>query len=406
MLEKITKGLLSILIIELVLAGGGRIVSFGPVSLRMILFSAAMIITAIHIIKGSRIEKRYVYLQMCFTAMLAAGIIIGAISGADKSLIWEDVKPLLYFYLLPFFSVAISGIDELKQIQKSIIVASAFMAAAFIIILVLVNLKLIPFLDFYVLTFPTEEFFYRGEYTFFYKGFVYLCVGFLLVHFSTIKNKWWLLSLFACAILLSFTRGLLFALALTYLSYFVIEKKYPLVALMFVLGCSIFFYGKTFYSTISDSLYRIDREEQLRVQPSHSNTLFGDREHSDNVRKKQIKEVFESVTIASVLYGHGFGHGVSERPIHMEISYLEIFHKQGLIGIGCWCFLFIRLVQSFLTASKRNLELSLAFFLSALFIFFQSITNQYINNPIGLGMFMISLTGLGVINKSPNVEDK
>jgi O-antigen ligase len=131
---------------------------------------------------------------------------------------------------------------------------------------------------------------------------------------------------------------------------------------------------------------------------------LGDREFSDNERKRQIKEVIADITPATVIWGHGFGNGVESRPIHMEISYLEIFHKQGLIGLGTWVFLFTSLVGYFISLPLRS-PLSYAFFLAAIFIFFQSLTNQYINNPIGMGMFLISLTGLDALGKSPIRDD-
>ena len=400
MLNRITKVLLLIIVAELVLGGGGRLVSLGPVSLRMMLFAMAMILTGVHFLKGRKLDRGYLTLLLVFTTMILIGSFIGIISGAEKKLIWEDVKPLLFFFLLPFLVLAINEKEDLKCIHKSIVITSVSMAIIFLLTVTLLNTNQIPFLKFYKVTLSTEEFFYRGEYTFFYKGFVYFCIGFLIVHIQNKKNNWWVLLLLGTAILLTFTRGLLFALSLTYLTYFLFQKKYRSATLMILLSCSILFFGKDIYASISNSLYKIDTQEQLRVRQSLSSTLLGDREYSDNERKRQIVSVLESITPGSMLWGHGFGNGTKHRPVHMEITYLEIFHKQGLIGVACWCFFFLFLVQKFRYAFKYDKPLSLAFFLSALFFFFQSLTNQYINNPIGLGMFMISLISLDVVKKS------
>jgi hypothetical protein len=269
----------------------------------------------------------------------------------------------------------------------------------------LITIDVIPFLDFYKITSQTSEFFYRGEYSFYYKGFVYLCIAFIFVHLVYDKKYGWILALLSIAILITFTRGLIFALSLTYFTYFILIKKYVHVFAMLTLGVIVLLSGKDIYSSISESLYKQKKEKQTSINPALSSKLLGDREFSDNERKRQIQQVFSSTTVTSVFWGHGFGSGVKSRPVHMEISYLEIFHKQGLIGIGVWIFLFLSLVKSFARALSVKPQLAYAYFLSALFIFLQSLTNQYINNPIGLGMVLLALVCLDRIIKSPNPDD-
>jgi hypothetical protein len=63
------------IVIELVI-GGGRLISFGPVSLRMILFILALIVTLAHILKGKQIESDYIKLIIAFTGMLGIGSLI------------------------------------------------------------------------------------------------------------------------------------------------------------------------------------------------------------------------------------------------------------------------------------------------------------------------------------------
>jgi hypothetical protein len=392
------------IVIELVI-GGGRLISFGPVSLRMILFILALIVTLAHILKGKQIEADYIKLIIAFTGMLGIGSLIGFISGADKKLIWEDLKPLLFFYLLPFLSLAITGKNETRMIKKIIVSASTMVAGVFIILVGLITIDVIPFLDFYKITSQTSEFFYRGEYSFYYKGFVYLCIAFIFVHLVYNKKYGWILALLSIAILITFTRGLIFALSLTYFTYFILIKKYVHVFAMLTLGVIVLLSGKDIYSSISESLYKLKKEKQTSINPALSSKLLGDREFSDNERKRQIQQVFSSTTVTAVFWGHGFGNGVKSRPVHMEISYLEIFHKQGLIGIGVWIFLFLSLVKSFARALSVKPQLAYAYFLSALFIFLQSLTNQYINNPIGLGMVLLALVCLDRIIKSPNPDD-
>ena len=399
MLTKITRIVLVFVLVELFLGGGGRLTAWGPVSLRMILFSVAIALTIIHLLRGARIDTKYLQLIGVFTFMLLVGVLTGLIVGADKKLMWEDVKPLLFFYLLPFFAIAITKENDLKKIGRIILFSSGIMASLFLVVLFLFLTRRIEFLDFYNLTYAKGEFFFRGEYSFFYKGFIYLCIGFLFAHLTGEKKLWWLMIILFVAITVSFTRGLLLALGLSYVIYYLFIKRFYVPAIIAIITCSlIVFYGKDFYALASTQIYNITVTEKLPEHSRFKEKLLGDREFSDNGRKHQIMQVANAATLPSTVWGHGFGTGVESRPQHMEISYLEIFHKQGIIGIVCWAIILFSLVKSYKRLPNESV-LSNAYFLGALFVFFQSLTNQYINNPIGLGMILISIVSLDVTLK-------
>ena len=399
MLNKITHGLLVLLLIELFLGGGGRLTAIGPISLRMILFSAAIVVTIIHVVRGTRIDSKYVQLVGLFTIMLIFGVVIGLIVGAEKKMLWEDIKPLLFFYLLPFFSIAISKEDDLKKISKIILYTAGIMAFIFLTILCLFWTGAVKFLDFYHPMISTNEFFFRGEFSLFYKGFIYLCIGLLFAHLTGEKKLWWFIIFLFLAIVLSFTRGLILALGLSYVIYYsFIKRSYPKMTVALVICLVTIFYGGDFYSLLSKQLYASTFETKSIEQEKIKEKLLGDREFSDNERKRQIIQVANATTFPSAVWGHGFGVGVASRPVHMEISYLEIFHKQGIIGIACWLIILFSLIKSYWSLPSKS-GMSNAYFLAALFVFFQSLTNQYINNPIGLGMILISIVSLDVTHK-------
>lgn len=399
MLNKITRLVLVFVLVELFLGGGGRLTAWGPVSMRMILFSVAIVLTIIHVLRGARIDIKYLKLIGIFTLMLLVGIVTGLIVGADKKLLWEDVKPLLFFYLLPFFAIAINKEDDQKKIGRIILFSAGIMASLFLVVIILFLTGTIEFLDFYNLTNATGEFFFRGEYSFFYKGFIYLCIGFLFAHLTGEKKLWWLMIILFGAIIFSFTRGLLFALGLSYVIYYLFIKRFYAPTIIAIIICSlIVFYGKDFYALASTQIYNVTVTKKLPEHSRFKEKLLGDREFSDNERKHQIMQVASATTLPSTVWGHGFGTGVESRPQHMEISYLEIFHKQGIIGIACWSIILFSLVKSYNKLPHES-KLSNAYFLGALFVFFQSLTNQYINNPIGLGMILISIVSLDVALK-------
>jgi len=253
--------------------------------------------------------------------------------------------------------------------------------------LVLINSGIIPFLNFYNATFKSEELFFRGELTFFYKGFLFFGVGTIFYYFTD-YSRWknYFIIILITTIVLSVTRGLLFSLALTFAVYFLATRYYANATYGLALAVIIVAFGS---SVILSTSRFFDARSHHKSYAKADPTLLGDRKYSDNGRAAQANEVWHQASFASSLMGHGFGGGTLSRPIHMEISYLEIFHKQGLIGLTFWgCFAGAILFQFRGATVSQAVN---AFFYSALFIFIESLTNQYINNPIGISILLLSL---------------
>ena len=132
-------------------------------------------------------------------------------------------------------------------------------------------------------------------------------------------------------------------------------------------------------------------------------SLAGDRTASDSTRLDTLSQVFEQINPESTIVGHGFGIGVPERPEHMEIVYLEIFHKQGALGLLWWIVLIGMLVARFKgVLGTGDTALAYSLFLVALFVLLESATNPYLNNPVGMYPFLISFVALGVLTQRSN----
>lgn len=396
--------LLQIILLEIILGGGGRFTVFGPVSLRMILFGSAIAYTVLRLWKKETIDIRYLTLVLLFIAITAFSILTGFYAGADKQLIFQDVKPLSYFLILPFFAITIRDKNLLARISKLFIYGALFLSVAYLTTVVLVNSGIIAFKSFYTLTAPTEEIFYRGELAFFYKGFVFLSIGLIFIYF--LRPKYWsiMASVIVLAIILTFTRGFIFALLLTAFFYLLqqpltVKLKLPVLSVLLMATIALVYYGNEAYAGLSRIIYKSDLNSGF-TREFEPEKLLGNREFSDNERKKQLYQVLERTTLSSVFIGHGFGIGIPVRPVHMEISYLEIFHKQGLIGLLFWGVIFFLLTKKFLARRSDQIPLSNAFYFGSLFIFFQSATNQYFNNPIGMSFILLALVCLDLTLKS------
>lgn len=386
MFDQFSLRLFFVVVIELVVGGGGRLTALGPVSLRMVLFAGALVATAIHFYKGRRIPADYLLFMGIIALMLASGTLVGILNGSAPANIWEDVKPQLYFLLLPFFYFSVNDTEIVKKLNEVFKYSSVGMAVIFIATLILIHTGIVPFLNFWNLVLSTQEFFFRGELTFFYKGFMYLCVGlFFLVEGHA---KRWQVMIVIIAIALTVTRGFWVSLLLTYGAYYLVfSQKKMQGAISIAAAVVLIFFSSDMIAAISRKVDRETSPAEKKHEPKPY--LLGDRTHSDNERRRQFNEVKERVSPLSAVIGHGLGQGVPIRPIHMEVSYLEIFHKQGVIGLGCWLLIFLTGLLKFIRA--RSNSATVPYFLSFVFVFVESLSNQFINNPIGFSLIMISI---------------
>ena len=113
------------------------------------------------------------------------------------------------------------------------------------------------------------------------------------------------------------------------------------------------------------------------------------REDGDELRNLALNQVSQSVNALSLLIGHGFGIGVPVRPVHMEISYLEIFHKQGIVGLSFWGFFLIQIIKLGHVANMKGKKLGDFMVITAFMVYLQSFFNPYLNNPIGMGWVLL-----------------
>src|SRR5438045_3189168 len=114
MLLRLSKTVLIFIVLEICLGGGGRLTAFGPLSLRMVLFAFAVILSIILLMKGRSISRKYWKLELLFLLMISTGVLVALINQNPMPAIWEDVKPLLYFLILPFFVLTIEEAEVSK----------------------------------------------------------------------------------------------------------------------------------------------------------------------------------------------------------------------------------------------------------------------------------------------------
>jgi hypothetical protein len=365
-------------IIEACLGGSGRLIEFGgELTLRKVNFVIALFISLFLFLYFKKINKDIAFIFFTFLVTTIVSSIIGFINyGADPR-VPENILMESFFLLLPFYSFFIKNVDDVRTTVKILKMASFVIAGVYLGVLGLIAIGVVDFLTIYGLISNSVEFMGRGENAFWFKGFLYLCLG--LFFFDSEENlilRRMKQLVVGTAVYLTFTRGFVLAILITIFLHQLIFKS--LLKSIVILISSIFliiFLGQYYLAAGFN------------------------REDSDVVRKIQFQEVMAAADPVSIVIGHGFGKGVPIRDNHFEINYLEIFHKQGVIGLAFWFGLLLYICKLYINCKRLDYEREARpFLLAALFVYIQSATNPFLTNSIGLNMIMISIVSLNVYN--------
>ncbi|PKL49859.1 MAG: hypothetical protein CVV39_02210 [Planctomycetes bacterium HGW-Planctomycetes-1] len=376
---------LVIVMLELFLMGSGRFLEIGPVTLRMLFFAIAVFYSITLAIYRNHINKQIFLLVCTFIVVHLLAFLIGSLNNARMYLMLNDIKPLLFFFMLIFFCTFIRDMEGVNLTIKTIKAAALILALPYLLFLLFLHLGIIH-LD--AQTIAMIENHKGGDIRFqqhigvFYNGFFYLGVGFFFYALEKGFHERLIALLLFTAIVLTFSRGLLLAMTMVFFLYlfftFALQRK-PILSLLIIL----------FVSAAAVLFLR----QYLNI--------VGNKYLSNVMRIIVFNEVVDSITPLSVFFGHGFGIGTAQRPIHMEVSFLEIFHKQGIIGLLFWAVVLIVILKNYSRAFKAgNGKAALPFVLSCLYAYVLTATNNYINNPAGMSVLLISIVVLDVLGKN------
>lgn len=378
---------LTFFLFELFLFGSGRPLVIAGVTVRMLFYSISMFLALLFIIKDSLLYKEDFTLVLFFTFLLIFSSFVGIVNGADFKNIVGDVLPLLYFLLVIFFGFLIRNDQRfIKCWVSTLKKSSVILAALYFIFLIVIFLGLIDFNSAYqFLSSDSNEIMFRGVDSsspgIFYKSFIFLVIGFFFFYLS--KGKWnKLIALFIfMSILLTLTRG--FILCVFVVTYFFlllessIFKRFCFVILPFIfLGYLLFF---------TDLI-------SLVLRPD-----------SDAARFIQFREVIDMINLNSIFIGHGYGIGTYSRPNNFEITYLEIFHKQGIIGLTFWMFILFYMSKTFWYL-KEKISISKPIYAGVLVIYVQTLTNPYLINSMGIGYLALAFVSLNSMSRLVKME--
>lgn len=372
------------IVFETVVFGSGRLLMLGPITVKMLLYLIGFGYVAFRVLTGSRFHTSSLVVLLAFASITVAQTVSGLLLHNDGEVILQDLRWLAYFPALLFFDQTIRSLQTLESISKIIRFAAILMCVGFVVLLVLVisgRVSFITLLELNQKVYGDDP----GDFVFvneglglrvFYKGFLYVGIG---AFFWIVRPGWRskvVAFLLFCALAATGSRGFILAAigCLILLAILIDRNKVRALVVATLLVVTT-----VLLSTVYMSLFR-DRQN------------ISD---SDAVRMATASEVQERITPASLLFGHGMGAGVPTRTVHMEMTYMEIFHKQGLLGLAVWGGTFIFILRRYLSLKNSRLGVvATPYFISVVFIGIQSMANPYLNNPIGLSMAFISLCAL------------
>ena len=372
-----------LIFVELFAFGSGRILTVsGNLTMRIINFGLMILISGWYACIKVKVPYQIIFFFFFFLLLLIIGSSIGFVNGA-RDLIFIDIKLQSYFLTILFMFYYISNIAKIRIVVTIFKYTVLGIAILYVIYLILIFNNVLDYHKVYELLSIPKDFKFRGiSGVFFYKGFIYLP---LLLLLFLIEKRISFLPIFILLVAIYYTQ----------------TRSFWILGVLAVFAGIIYKLKRNNFkiSLISFVIFNILLLGAFVFIAFNFNGVDGARLEGDEIRIETIVQVIDRVNVVSLFVGHGLGVGVPIRPVHMEIVYMEIFHKQGLLGLLFWFMLLIDSLRMMVLARK---EKALAFFfgISILLIYIQSMFNPFLNNSMGIGFILVAYISLYRIKKN------
>lgn len=431
----IERAVLFFVLLDLFVGGNGYLIEIAGLRVREILFGACMLLvfTRIAFYRDVQFPGFVWGLLATFVATTALSTIIGVAGGSNIENIISELKPLSYFPMLLFFLLAIRDEGDIKFVSGLIVACGIFQAFIFLFIIFGSHLKFLEYTDVYRFLKQSDEFIFRhnpifGPFIgFFYKGAFYLCPAILFLLFDNRRWSKLLVSFLILACALTLTRGLIAALIVSFLAGCILKFSWRHLVLTFFAGtlagtlvyfalqaerCLLIASGDSeveqseikqsdfcfsFFDKrrLSDPEKLLKWKKWLESESPNESTLI---RTTDSIRLKDIRTVWSELDLSMFIYGRGLGAIIGERS-RIEMNYLEIFYKQGIIGLAFWISIILYMFYMYINVESYWKNYSLAFFLCGVFVFAITATNTFLTGSIGMALVWIAFAALHVLTK-------
>lgn len=443
-MNKFEKILLTVFFVEVFVGGGGRLIDFGVLSIRQVLFLLLILTFCFRIIKEKAIFNKEINTFFRFNPLtigvylligwFVLSALIGYFNGHPVSIIVMDFFRVSYFIV--YFPLAYYISKERFSLNRivTILKYSAFAVAIFTITVSLLGKTIFsnnfaPFYDF-MGTMMNDDLFFRPSNSVFYKSHLFVVIGLVLSLNAVLSKKYTkidIANIILCSYsaLLSETRGFLLAFMVSILIIIALDTKVIIdpvkgfmgkvrklmqsrdmlkkITILLVVFVSVPFLYK--YMTLE----RFEEEVVIEENENPSSDSANEEEFNQHGEvETEINDISVNARIDFIndskdillnspenfIIGTGYGTEIDGRLNGIEMSFLDILVEQGLIGLLLWGFLFLIVFYNYYMVYKKggtlsSLEISL---MSAFFgLLLLTNINPFINNPIGISFMVILL---------------
>ena len=429
-------------IAECTVGSSGRWLCIGPLSIRILLFIIAFVISApVVIFKLKEVFSNFsVISTVCFGLYFVLSLALGIKNGNRPDFIASDVTTFMSLALFPAFIAVMCNKKAINRAVNIVFYASCALSVAVLLLHVIMSFadkvfitSINSFLNQYSLGgFATLS---TGIQRIYMRSQIFLQVaiiyGIWLLGKAKGKLKLLVLALegcLFCAVIISYTRGFWFGLAIAAAMLLFVSfkywKRYLKTAICMLLAFTVFavssglLYGGPFVAVevvnrFNPNLIVIsgidgdtaDIEDSLDNDDS---SVSDEDIAAANVRQKSLVALKEEISKKRVL-GHGLGKNLDgiRNDGRTEYMYLDIILKMGIVGFALFTVVFFGFVAvqiyGYFKSNKlrslpydwdsptvRNLFLTVGYLSVAVTSFF----NPFLNNPMGIMLLMLTATAV------------
>lgn len=376
--------LFTIAMLELFLGGGGRLLDVGPLTIRMVLFSLCLSASALYAATRTRKSDGSalaVALVAAYLVVHLGALVNGVLVGADIGVMLTEMQQSLYWLAAPFIAMTLQSPHMVQRAADLVRIAGVVLAVLYLLTVLALAAGLVDYLGLYAVLGESSEFSFRGESYFFYKGFLFLGIAAVFFIAVDTRHARWLAILVVAAMVLTLTRGFVLSTSVAVLLMLVAQRRWKLlgIATVAVLVAAFVVWG---------------------YLPSLEEGLDGQRESSNLQRLEDFGFIFERLDVRTVLLGQGLGVPVGERA-NIENTFLWAFWRLGLFGVLFWLAPLVLCLTYYSRVWRggRDHRLASAFAFGAVLVYVQTLSNPYLNNPIGLSYVLVALFALRTLSR-------
>jgi hypothetical protein len=314
------------------------------------------------------------------------GLLVGVVKANDElSEMLTEFQQSLYWLAAPFYALVLQSPAMVYKTSVLVRAAGLFLALAYFVVLAMLGIGRLSILEILPLLHDSGEVLVRGDNFLFYKGFLYLGIG--IVFFVAMRGKYWksCSGLIIVALILTLTRGFVLSVSVAILLMLFAQKRRALAGFALILVAVAAFLVFLYI-------------------PSLNHKFSEGRTASNSTRQLDFYAIVDTTTPESLLLGQGYGAAVNDRQA-IENSLLWAIWKLGIVGLAFWTLPMGLCTYFYLRIPNRmNHPIAAAFFYSMILVYVQTLTNPYLNNPIGLSFVLVAIFSLRTLAKEARLQ--